>query len=557
MARTGASKEIEILVRARYPILYVVSWEESRVENALIEIAKRRRKRLYMWTATSGLYVHGAKSGDNDSRQPLVVLDRIMQSQEQALFVLKDFHPYLKDDQVIRKLRDLVYALKLTLKTLILVSPVLELPPEIEKEITVVDYELPSYDDLGALLDRIRSSVEGKEGLDVDLTPEDRDRVIRASQGLTLMEAENVLARSIVEAKKFDVNIIVSEKQQIIRKSQVLDYYHSSEEVDSVGGLDILKDWLGKRTNAFGDRARQFGLPEPKGLLLLGVQGCGKSLTAKAVANLWRLPLLKLDVGRIFAGLVGKSEENMRKAIRIAESVAPCVLWVDEIEKGLSGAQSSGASDAGTTARVFGTFLTWLQEKTAPVFVIATANDISQLPPELLRKGRFDDIFFVDLPTLEERIEILRIHLEIRGRDASRFDLTAVAEACVGFSGAEIEQVVVAGMYDAFDRAEELTEEDIIRACEDSIPLSATMSGKISSLRAWARLRARKASSGDAVQLPRLPDEFEDLLRVAGMYDEGEPAYPPDLAPEPEEVKEQMADPEPQPEQQAAEGSAE
>jgi len=519
MPSRSATDEIAILVRARYPIIYVVSWEEGRVEQALVEIADARRKRLWVWTTTSGLCVQGAKSGDTDSKQPVAALDRIMQSPEQAIFVLKDFHPYLTDNQIVRRMRDLTYALKQTLKTLIIVSPVLELPPELEKEVTVVDFELPTPADLGALLDRICRSLEDKTTVDVHLEPEGRTRIIKAAQGLTLMEAENVFGRSLVEAKRLNVDIIVAEKQQIIRKSQVLDYYHASQEVEAVGGLDVLKEWLAKRTDAFSDRAREFGLPEPKGLLLLGVQGCGKSLTAKAVANLWTLPLLKLDVGRIFAGLVGKSEDNMRRALRVAESIAPCVLWIDEIEKGLSGTESSGASDAGTTARVFATFLTWLQEKTAPVFVIATANDISLLPPELLRKGRFDDIFFVDLPTEDEREEIFRIHLRKRGRTPEEFDVKALAMQSTGLSGAEIEQAVVSGLYDAFSRGEELTTDDVAGAIKQSIPLSATMSHRITEQRAWSRVRARPASSGEPVELPEVPDDLVALLRAAAMLD--------------------------------------
>lgn len=500
-----ASREIEVLIRARYPVIYVVSWEELRVEIAIAEIAKNRRKRMYMWTTTEGLHAYGARAGDSDSQQPLVVLDRIMQSQEQALFVLKDFHPFLSDAQVVRKMRDLTNCLKLTLKTLILVSPTLQLPPELEKDVTVVDYELPTDADLGALLDSIVRSVGGKEGVDVALDEAKRDRIIKAARGLTLREAENVLARSLVEAKCFDTDIIIAEKQQIIRKTQILEYFHTTEDVTSVGGLDILKDWLQKRTRAWDERARRFGLPEPKGLLLLGVQGCGKSLTAKTVANLWRLPLIKLDVGKVFGGIVGQSEENMRKAIRIAESVAPCVLWVDEIEKGLAGTQSSAVSDAGTTARVFGTLVTWMQERTAPVFMVATANDITQLPPELLRKGRFDDIFFVDLPTLEERGEIMRIHIAKRQREPEDYDIESLARACEGFSGAEIEQAVISGMFDAFDRGDDLRTEDIMRAIETSIPLSATMGDHIAELRRWAKVRARAASSGEPVPIPEVP----------------------------------------------------
>jgi len=261
----------------------------------------------------------------------------------------------------------------------------------------------------------------------------------------------------------------------------------------SVGGLEYLKAWLDRRNGAFSDEARTFGLPQPKGLLLLGVQGCGKSLTAKAIASRWRLPLVRLDMGRIFAGFIGSSEENVRKAIRIAEGVAPCVLWIDEIEKGLSGT-SGGESDGGTTARVFGALLTWMQEKTAPVFIVATANRITDLPPELLRKGRFDETFFIDLPSLRERAEIFAIHLRRRGRDEGEFDLFELAQEAAGFSGAEIEQAVIAGLYQAFETRGALTQAHVLAALAETRPLSATMSEDIARLREWARTRMRAAS---------------------------------------------------------------
>jgi ATP-dependent 26S proteasome regulatory subunit len=521
------AREIEILIRARYPLIYVVSWEESRVEEAIQAIARARNKRCFVWTVTDGLRSAGGRQGEEESRDAIRVLDRIMSSNEQALYVLKDFHPFLNDPHtsttVVRKLRDLTYSLKLSYKTLIFVSPLLALPPELEKEITVVDFGLPTVEELGKLLDRVIEQVRQNPKINTDLSPEERDKLLKAACGLTLGEAGNAFARSIVEYGRLDVDVIIAEKEQIIRKTQVLEYQHTVETVDGVGGLEKLKEWLAKRSAAFTESARAFGLPEPKGLLLLGVQGCGKSLTAKAVASLWQLPLLKMDVGRIFAGYVGASEENMRKALRIAESVAPCVLWIDEIEKGLSGSQSSGVSDGGTTARVFGNLVTWLQEKTAPVFVIATANDISELPPELMRKGRFDDIFFVDLPNQDERESIVRIHLAKRQRDAARFDLLELAEASAGFSGAELEQAVIAGMYDAFDQGRDLQTEDVLRAVTETFPLSKTMAEEIAHLRHWAATRARRASSGTPEPIPDAALPFgmraADVLPDTGEVD--------------------------------------
>jgi SpoVK/Ycf46/Vps4 family AAA+-type ATPase len=286
---------------------------------------------------------------------------------------------------------------------------------------------------------------------------------------------------------------MAAEKRQILRKTGVLEYFDQGEAIGDVGGLDALKAWLAKRVNAFGARARDFGLPEPRGLLLVGVQGCGKSLVAKAVASQWKLPLLRMDVGKLMGSLVGASEANIRQALQMAESLSPVILWVDEIEKGFAGA--GGAGDGGTAARVLGTFLTWLQEKEAPVFVIATANDLSRLPPEMLRKGRFDETFFVDLPQAAERRAILEIHLKKRKRLVADFDLAALAAACDGFSGAEIEQGLIDALYDAFDRGRPLTTDDVLKAFGSTVPHSRTMSDSIAQLRDWARDKARAASA--------------------------------------------------------------
>ena len=499
MAQSEVDTELETLIRARYPIIYVVSWEEKRVEEALRAITKARNKKMYQWTVTQGMVLNPLNR-DEGTRDPLAALDFVMESRDQAVFLLKDFHPFLNDTSLVRRLRDLTYALKTSYKTLILLSPVLKLPAELEKEITVVDYALPSLEDLGKLLDSIIESVKANPQVQTQMTTEEREQVLQAALGLTATEAENVFAKSLVERRKFDTDVILSEKEQIIRKSAILEYYRTSEAFADVGGLDLLKDWMDKRTVAFTEKARDYGLPAPKGILILGVQGCGKSLSSKAIASLWKLPLLRMDVGKIFGGIVGQSEENIRKAIRVAESTAPNIVWIDELEKGFSGTQSSGISDGGTTARVFGTFLAWLQDKTAPCFVVATANDVSALPPELLRKGRFDEIFFVDLPDEPERVDIFSIHLKKRRRDPALFDLKALAKATNGYSGAEIEQAIIAAMYDAFNQDHDILTDDILKAARQSIPLSETMKEKIDILRFWAETRARPASSAPAVE---------------------------------------------------------
>jgi SpoVK/Ycf46/Vps4 family AAA+-type ATPase len=304
------------------------------------------------------------------------------------------------------------------------------------------------------------------------------------------------LARSLVEKKTLCVDQIIEEKKQIVRKSGILTYFPPSNTFNDVGGHDLLKEWLTKRSKSFSEAAREFGIPNPKGVLMIGIQGCGKSLVAKAISSAYGLPMLRMDVGRIFGSLVGQSEENMRKAIRVAESLAPCCLWIDELEKGFAG-MGGGVSDSGTTARVFSTFLTWMQEKTKPVFLIATANDVSALPPELLRKGRFDEIFFIDLPDLDERKEIFKIHLKKRGRNSGRFKVAELAKKTEGFSGAEIEQIVIGALNHAFFDERKLSTKDLIDEAENQVPLSVMMSEEIAELREWAKLRARPSAERD------------------------------------------------------------
>jgi ATP-dependent 26S proteasome regulatory subunit len=504
------AQEIETLIRARYPILYVVSSEEMRVQRLIVEIAQRRQKKVFEWSATTGLAPAGASLQSQRQRNPatresVAALDQVIEQVEPAIFIFKDFHPFLTKSNfaVVRKLKEIALHLKNSYKTIVLLSPVVEIPIELEKEVTLLSFPLPTCDELSALLDAIIQDVKEFKQVRIDLDQAGRERLLQAARGLTLGEAENVFAKIIVKHERLsgdEVSEVLAEKQQIIRKNGLLEYYASHETFSHVGGLSNLKDWLQKRTVAFTERARAFGLPVPKGVLLLGVQGCGKSLCAKAVSSLWQLPLLRFDMGKMFNSLVGSSEENVRKAIMVAESVAPAILWVDEIDKAFAGSQVSGATDGGTTARVFGTFVTWLSEKTAPVFVVATANDISQLPPELLRKGRLDEIFFVDLPVLEERKEIFRIHLAKRGRNPQQFDAAALAQVSQDFSGAEIEEAVISALFDAFYAQREVTTSDILEAIRQTVPLAKTMDEQINRLRAWAEGRARLASSLSELQ---------------------------------------------------------
>jgi SpoVK/Ycf46/Vps4 family AAA+-type ATPase len=491
--------ELETYIRARYPLLWIVTPEEERALAVIEKVAVNLRRRLLHWSITTGETNPALPDRvDRSRRDPLAMLNAIVEESDPAIWVLKDFHPILRDVNAVRRLREVAFSLQKSKKTVILLGPVLKIPPELEKEISVIDFNLPSAEELDKLLVQIEEAARQNEGMVVDLNRRGRDRLIRACQGLTVTEASNAIAKAIIEAGgRLDeeaIAAVTAEKQQIIRKSGLLEFYASQDRLDDVGGVATLKEWLRKRVRAFSESARAFGLPEPKGILLVGVQGCGKSLVAKSVANAWRLPLLRLDVGRLFASLVGSSEENLRNAIKVAESIAPVVLWVDEIEKGFSGVGSSNVSDAGTAARVFGSFVTWLQEKQVPVFVIATANRVDQLPPELVRKGRFDEIFFVDLPDAAERTEIWRIHLLKRNRNPEEFDLHTLAMASDGLSGAEIEQAVIDALYDAFDQNRPLQMNDLLGVLQETIPLSTMMQEEIDGLRAWAKQRARQAS---------------------------------------------------------------
>ena len=495
--RISSAREVEDLDKARYPLLYVVSSEEQRVERALKDMALRREYKLAAWSITKGFEAIAGEHRGGDVKDPLKALDHIMGVEGRALFVLRDFHAFLDNPQVVRKLRDLGHALKKTRKNVIMLSPVMKIPPELEKEVAVIDWDLPDRAELDGIITKMLTELPPGVEAGVASTSEGRERIVEAALGLTYVEAQNVLAKSIVRNKTFDVGTILGEKKHIIRKSGILEYYEAEESLDGIGGLEILKLWLQKRRNAFTQHARDFGLPLPKGILLIGVPGCGKSLTAKAVGAAWQMPLLRLDVGKIFGGLVGASEENIRKALKTAEAVSPAVLWLDEMEKGFSGTASSGQTDGGTTSRVFGTFVTWMQEKTAPVFVIATANNVHQLPPELLRKGRFDEIFFVDLPTREERKSIFDIHLKKKKRDPAelKIDLGKLVDSAPEFSGAEVEQAVISALYDAFDGGVDLTTDGLLKSLREIVPLAVTMQEGIASMREWAKTRARLAST--------------------------------------------------------------
>ncbi|WP_406107470.1 AAA family ATPase [Micromonospora globbae] len=504
------------LLKARFPVLYIESFEEQRVIAEVSAVARdatlvRTPRAVWTWSVTTGL-VQPDGTARKGTTEPADALDAALRIDEPSLLVFKDLHPaHGGADRpgnagVVRRLRDLAAAFKAgpVPRTLLLVSPVLQIPPELEKDVTIVDFPLPTEAEIRQVLDAIIAANSGTGRIRVALDDLGRERFAKAALGLTLHEAENAFARAMVNdgvLDAHDLSVVHEEKRQTVRKSGLLEFVDAAVDLADVGGLENLKRWLAKRDGSWLAEAAAYGLPAPRGVLITGVPGCGKSLTAKAVSAAWGLPLLRLDVGRVFAGLVGSSEQNMRTAIRTAEATAPCVLWVDEIEKGF--ADRSG--DSGTSARVFGSFLTWMQEKTRPVFVIATANDFERLPPELLRKGRFDEIFFVDLPTRVERASIWRVHLTRRLRnpavagdlavdDALLTELAAFSE---GYSGAEIEQAVVAALFDAYAERRPLRRDDLVRALAAMVPLSVTQAERIDAIRSWADTRAVAATAAE------------------------------------------------------------
>ena len=499
-------QKLILMIRAYYPVLYLHSYEYYRTKQkikGIVELLRREGKKVnyYQWDCVYGLVqILPDKTEKRIERMqnPLEVLAYILNSKksgEKNIFVLDDINNHIDRDEVKLMFRKIAEATNNNTHAIIL-SSIYRLPAELEKYITVLQIPLPKRNELGEVLDIVakQSKVELKTNL--------RNRLIDAALGMTSMEAD--LAYCLASVKDgFDDKspfTVSSEKEQIIRKSGILDYFPKNESLKDVGGMENLKEWLKKRQLAYDKEARDWGLKEPKGLLLLGVPGCGKSLIAKSIASSWNMPLLRLDVGKVFQGIVGSSEDNIRKAIATAEAVAPCVLWIDEIEKGLSGVQSSGATDGGVTSRIFSTILTWMQEKTAPVFVVATANNINQLPPELLRKGRFDEIFFVDLPSQKEKENIFSIHLQKNRQNVSSFALDILAQKDEGFNGAEIEECVKEAMFTAYVESQEsniapkLQMIHILDAIKNTVPLSKTMEKQITDLRKFAVSRAKNAS---------------------------------------------------------------
>lgn len=481
-------------VRAGYAGLFVVSAEEARAESVLKEVAHQLGRRLHAWSITEG-FINTESGSVREAPDPLVALEEIDRLEDNQMVVLRDYHLFLDnaDPIILRKLRDVLRRAKAGGKTVILLGCRAKIPPELQRELTVVEFALPTIEELAPVLQGILTSAALPS-----LAAAEQNAVLEAAGGLTTVEAENAFALSVVAGGRVSAEVVAREKAHTLKQGGLLEVIDVPVGLDDIGGLETLKAWLLQRREAFLPKAREYGLPVPKGLLILGVPGTGKSLTAKATASVFGIPLLKLDAGKLFGSLVGQSEANLRLAIQTSEAIAPCVLWIDELEKAFGGMGGGGNTDGGTSARVFGSLLSWLQEKTSAVFVVATANDISQLPPELLRKGRWDELWFVDLPNQRERTAIWDIVIEKYGRETTAYDTVVLARASELHTGAEIDSAFVEALHRAFsDGQREPAELDLGEVLNEMVPLATTMSESIERLRHWAKGRARHASFAD------------------------------------------------------------
>ena len=510
--------QLSLMIRARYGMLYIVGLEEEPMENVIAKVASQLStpRQVLLWDIVRGWSDNGSGKGS-----VIAALDRVQKASDKeayTIFVLRDLHPILKapytdkNAPVVRELRNLTRELKQTFKTLILTSPTLELPDELRDEVTVIDFPLPNTQEILSLI----SQIVQPENLRI--TGLALEQLVKACQGLSRARIRRILGKALAakqQVNESDIDGVLEEKRQAIRQTGILEFLPCQESLKNVRGLQNLKQWVKMRQDAFTEEARRFGIPNPKGVLLVGIQGTGKSLSAKTIAHEWRLPLLRLDSGRLFGGIVGESESRVRQMIQLVEAIAPCVLWIDEIDKAFGNINSGSDGDSGTSRRVFGTLITWMQEKTSPVFMVATANNVRILPAELLRKGRFDEIFFLNLPTELEREEIFKVHLQkLRPNKWRDFDMGLLARCAKEFSGAEIEQVIIDGLYQAFGtfvnkQRRDLITEDILRAIEQTMPLAAISRDQIQDLKRWAAETGARSASNDT----DLVDELKKYVK--------------------------------------------
>lgn len=485
--------EIRLLINSRHPLIAVETSEEQRVEGLLADVSSELKVPFFTWSVATGMRRHGLESAMYDTEDPLKVLASIRAMPGEGLYLLKDFCRYLDNDRVLRHVREIVASFRQARRSMVLSSPVLNVPAQLDDEVVPFHLELPGPDLLVKVVQQALAEAAPRGKPPSVLEPSLVRELARSLVGLTMEEARRTLAKCFLSHGKLDETLVVKvleAKRASLRQEGILEYLKTDETLGEVAGFERLKAWLARRRNALSPEGREFGLEPPKGILVTGVQGCGKSLCAKAVAGEWRLQLARLDAGALYDKYVGESEKRLRKALELAEQLSPLVLWIDEIEKGFAATAGSADVDAGLSQRILGTLLTWLQDRKGGVFVVATSNDISRLPPELLRKGRFDEIFFVDLPGEKARAELFRIHLRRRGREPADFDLEALARASEGFSGAEVEQAVVSALYGAFERKIPLSTACVAEELASTRPLSVTRREAIAELRAWASERA-------------------------------------------------------------------
>jgi len=498
--------QVDLMMRSRYPILYIVAIEEEPVEQALSLIAAQSQphRAIFFWDIVRGWNDNNADKG---SVMPALLRVTNAIEKDGTIFVLRGLHPFLINPHnpsnipIIRELKNLAVELSRTRKILIIITHTIDLPPELTEEMTVIEFPLPNMLEIA---DLIRTAIAPEA---LKLAGLGWEHLIKACQGLSRRRIQRVLAKSLAAKQQIDdtdIEAVLLEKQRAIRQTGILEFFTTKDSLKSVGGLENLKAWVKVRQNAFTEEARRYGIPNPKGVLLVGIQGTGKSLSAKTIAHEWRLPLLRLDSGRLFGGIVGESESRVRQMIQLVEAIAPCVLWIDEIDKAFGNLDAGSDGDSGTSRRVFGSLITWMQEKTTPVFIVATANNVQILPAELLRKGRFDEIFFLNLPTVSERMEIFKVHLQrLRPQRLREFDLADLAEQSREFSGAEIEQVIIDAMHTAFSQntngsRRDFTTSDIRTAIAETVPLAAIARDQINNLKRWAAESGARTASKES-----------------------------------------------------------
>nr|YP_009550355.1 hypothetical protein Ycf46 [Characiopsis acuta]QAA11355.1 hypothetical protein Ycf46 [Characiopsis acuta] len=491
-------EEILLLVKAKSPLIYVVSSEEERVEYVIRKLVFSKLKRvIYTWDFINGFTP--TILNEAYKRNPFEALSKIrnIYSQVASLIIFKDFSSFFSDLSISRELKNFTPFLRTQPKTLLFIHSENVIPKELTDKFVFIEFSLPKLEEIEKELGRLI------ERLDQPVNNEVFDLLVNSCRGLPLEKIRHLIAKAMASNKKLNfstVDYILEEKRQTISRTEILEFWQSSQQINDIGGLEGLKSWLNKRKLHFSEAARNYGLPVPKGILLVGVQGTGKSMIAKAIANDWLLPLLRLDSGRLFGGLVGESERRIREMIEIAESLSPCVLWIDEIEKSLS--NSSQFGDSGTTSRVISTLLTWLAEKKSFVFVVATANSIESLQLELIRKGRFDEIFFLDLPTKNERKKIFEVHLrQVRTESWGYYDTNELSRLTPYFSGAEIQQLIIEAMYQAFSEGRDFKTQDILNEIDRCVPLAKLHQEAIQRLQSWARSGRIRLGSLDTTQL--------------------------------------------------------